>query len=292
LPVSVDETNADRRYRRNAVRTLLRGLEAVSPGSTRAIARGAALIAEDKSLLDGLTLSAWKRSAARGAELSASSLRKLPMPLLRRVLRYAVRQVAGTARDFSYDHCSAIARAVKDRRGGVYHAGAVRAVLSGARLALRPREIVDRAASQGQRLRVKVPKRAATFAWGGGQIKLRCVSDASLVKPRLLGKPLLLDGTILKPGVTLCVRYPEAGDKIVPSGRRTPVALSRFLAKEGLSREERATVPLLCHNDVIVAALGVRSAASCAAAAHKNVLEVRWTPPNVPSSSRTADEYE
>lgn len=291
LSVSVDETNADERYRRNAVRALLRGLEDASPGSTRAIARACALIAEDKSLLDGLTLSAWKRSATRmGTALSASVLRTLPFSLLRRVVRFAVRRAAGTARDFSYDHCAAIARAVKEGRGGVYHAGAMRAVLSGGRLVLQERVPSVRKMPRLQRTRITVPRRSMTLSWGGGKIEIRSNARSGSAKSSGTGQTLRLDGGVLKPGTRLYLRYPSAGDKIVPSGRRTPVSLSRFLAKEGLSREERAAVPLLCHGNTIAAVLGVRAAASSAAAARENVLEVRWSAPKLSSSRRTADD--
>ncbi len=135
IPVSEDETNRDVRIPRNAVRLLVAALEGALPGASRAIARSAALLADDKALLDHMSAAAWQSARARDAdELATSVLRGMPIALVRRVIRHALAASGAGLRDFSFEHCNAIAKAIKQSRGGSYHAGAARVTLSAGRL--------------------------------------------------------------------------------------------------------------------------------------------------------------
>jgi tRNA(Ile)-lysidine synthase len=294
LPVSVDETNADLRYRRNAIRALLANLETSSPGATRSIARSAAIISDDKALLDGLTRIAWKRALAEADNvLSAATLRRMPNQLLLRVIRHAVRMAAGTTRNLSYEHCAAIARALKDRRGGSYHAGTTRATLSAGKVTFETGERNAAAATLGI-VRIKVPPRSASVAWQGGRVKLRVLAPngvrAASSDDRAPTATIRLDAAALKPGSVLSLRSPRAGDKIVPAGRHRAVSLARFLAKEGVVRRDRFTVPLLLRNGALAAVVGVRAADAFASRPGGKVLEVRWTPPKALRLTPPADE--
>jgi tRNA(Ile)-lysidine synthase len=288
LPASEDETNEDQRYRRNAVRRLLQGLESIAPGSSGAIARSAAIAVEDKALLDAVTAAAWARTlTADGQALRAAELRKLPSSLLRRVLRYAIKRATGSTRDFSYDHAIAIARAVKEGRGGSHHAGRARIVLSGGRAVVVDASVSKKAAAPP--LRVTVPRTSAVIEWGEGQVALRMRRPHAVKTRRITNDArLLLDGVALAPGTALTIRFPEKGDRFVPSGRRSEVSLAKFLAKAGLSRDERRSVPLLCSNGTVVAALGVRAGAAFIARPGSAVLEVCWTTQNTASPTHSS----
>ncbi|HLW36957.1 MAG TPA: tRNA lysidine(34) synthetase TilS, partial [Candidatus Eremiobacteraceae bacterium] len=99
--VSEDETNADVRLRRNAVRALLAAVERVMPGTRGNIARAARLLRGDKALLAVYTARAWRRcKSEKHAGLETRLLRTLPLPLLRRVIRYAIVAGCGSARNF------------------------------------------------------------------------------------------------------------------------------------------------------------------------------------------------
>ena len=286
LAISLDETNKDVRFRRNAIRALLGDLEKMVPGVRRAIARSAVIAMEDKALLDALTASARARCATRdGAALASSDLRKLPLPLLRRVIRLEVRRVAGSARDFSYDHCSAIARAVIEGRGGSFHAGRARIALSGGRLSVAPSQagVIKK---QEPPLEIVVPRTTARAAWAGGQIQLTMRRNPR-AWVRDQHESVALDGSTLAPGTILEVRVPRTGDRFVPAGRQSVVPLARFLAKQGVPRDERSAVPLLCLDGKIVAALGVRAGAGFIALAGRPVLEVRWRRANAPHPPKT-----
>src|SRR5579863_2487620 len=172
LALSEDETNDDVRIRRNAVRRLLRDLEAIAPGASRAIARSAAIASDDKALLAAVADAAWRSArSADGASLYQEHLRRLPIALLRRVLRLEVQRVAGSGRDLAYAHCAAIARALREHRGGVFHAGTARAVLSGRRLKI---ERSDGVAGKrpSRDATVIAPRARGAVEWDGGCIRL------------------------------------------------------------------------------------------------------------------------
>ncbi|HYK52385.1 MAG TPA: tRNA lysidine(34) synthetase TilS [Candidatus Eremiobacteraceae bacterium] len=298
--ISEDETNDDERYRRNAIRRVLRDLESIAPGSRQAIARGAAIANDDKSLLDAVAVSAWRRVRSRdGASLVAAELRRLPDALLRRVLRIEVRRVAGDARDFTFAHCAAIATAVRARRGGSFHAGRAKAELSAGRATFT--SIASTESQVGERLTIAAPQKSARVSWHGGTISLRRIAGSAVARhgrggrakaQPLLGatveaRPLhggeggvaiLLDAALLPAGAELTLRSPQAGDRFVPSGRRSAVGLARFLGKSGLPLAQRKVVPLLCKNGSITAAVGVRASAEFAARPGSSALEVRWKP--------------
>jgi tRNA(Ile)-lysidine synthase len=275
LRTSKDETNDDPRFLRNAVRRLIAGLEAAAPGAGRAIARSAALAVEDKALLDAITVGAWTRCAAHdGASLVAEELRKLSLPLLRRVLRFEVKRVTGTLRDFGYDHCAAAARAIRERRGGTHHAGAARIVLSGGRVTVS--QNIQGAAPTDEPVSIEVPRTSASFEYRGGRIVLRSRAKRG---PHRARRCLELDGDALPAGAALTVRSPETGDRFRPPGRKSNGLLARFLSKEGLTRDERSSVPLLCRDGLIVGVLGVRPGAAFIARPGGRVLEASWQPP-------------
>ncbi|HLW38334.1 MAG TPA: tRNA lysidine(34) synthetase TilS, partial [Candidatus Eremiobacteraceae bacterium] len=81
---------------------------------------------------------------------------------------------------------------------------------------------------------------------------------------------------------TLHVRRPKAGDKCVPSGRHHAVPLARFLAKAGVPQSLRGTTPLLCVENRIVAALGVRVMEPFSPKPGSKALYLHWRPAEMP----------
>lgn len=283
VAVAQDETNADDRFRRNAIRRVLSDLESIAPGSRQAIARGAAIANDDKALLAAVAASAWRRVRSRdGASLLASELRRLPDALLRRVLRIEVRRVAGGARDFTFAHCAAITSAIRTRRGGSFHAGRAKAELSAGRATFSP-IAASRRSRDDEPVTVAAPRTTLNVAWGGGSISMRRLAAGAARRPHAERAPasrtILLDSELLPPGAELVVRSLRTGDRFVPAGRRGAVGMARFLGKAGLPLERRRHVPLLCKNGSIAAAVGVRASAAFAARPGRQVIEVRWKPP-------------
>ena len=255
-PFATDETNADLGLRRNAVRALLGELERLAPGAGSAIARSAAMLAEDKAVLDALAATAWRRSriSPTSEDLSTRVLRELGPALLRRVIRHAVRRALGTLRDFHFEHCDAIAAAIAAGRGGVFHAGQAAVELSAGRMSVVERNSSPKSRTpRRERSMIVVPAGDAIANDTNGHLTLRRTTRASA--PR---GATLLDDDALPAGTKLQVRVPHEGDTCIPSGRTRSVSLARFLAKSGVPKHRRTQIPLLCHAERIVAAVGVR----------------------------------
>src|SRR5450755_75872 len=254
VPVSVDETNVDPRYGRNAVREFLREWSSRGATPEKTLARSAALLAADRTALDSFVKAEHSRArskAERGA-LDARILRTMPVAVLRRVVREAVRDSCGEARDFSFAHCDAIACALRERRGGEFHAGRASVILSAGLL----RVVQNPSGTRGARLRV-----GGRASLGVSTSRVQPGPGASLqpsTKVSLgVGATLTvrLRAAALARDPALTVRRPRPGDTCIPSGRRTLVSLARFLAKAGVPRDRRAVTPLLCVDGRIAAAI-------------------------------------
>jgi len=94
LPYALDPTNADVRYRRNAVRTALEALRPSFPGLDRAVARAAEVVADESA----------------GEERA----------LLRRRVRDALREAGGLA-DIDFEHVESAVRALERAGAGRFH---------------------------------------------------------------------------------------------------------------------------------------------------------------------------
>jgi tRNA(Ile)-lysidine synthetase-like protein len=136
--------------------------------------------------------------------------------------------------------------------------------------------------------------KAARLQWGGGSLLLRYRASrpsAPVAKKFRRGeKTLFLSARRLHPGVRLQLRAARAGDRFTPSGRRRPLSLARFLAKQGVPQDERAFVPLLLHDGEVAAACGIRGAAGYVTNEGGRVLEVIWKPRTVLRPRAAADE--
>lgn len=272
LPFSRDETNADTTIPRNAVRRLLANLESALPQAGRGISRSVALLAQDKELLDGLSTAACQQArVGQKGELRAAQLRKLPHALLRRVIRAAIAASGSGLRGFSFTHCDAIARAIKEGRGGRFHAGEASVLLSsgkmtveqprGERLARFEPVAIDLAKTP---LSYNTPLGTATFALKRARTSTHAPEQ-----------PLALDAARLK-GSALQLRLPQSGDVCVPPGRTRPTSLARYLGKAGVAQSRRGLVPLLCAGGRIAAVVGHRVMASFEPRPGNAILEVQW----------------
>ncbi len=274
VPFSEDETNADVRVPRNAVRTLLAALETVLPQSNRGIARSAALLADDRELLHGMSVAAWSQARIENSlELSVAPLRRLPIALLRRVIRQAVEASGAGLRNFSFEHCDAIARAIKQGRGGRYHAGATTVVLSSGKF------VVETGAQGGSvftPVTVDLTKLPASYSTPAGTATFFLHKHGKRERRDAASPAQFLDAAGLLGNGPVELRGPRKGDTCVPSGHRRPVSLARFLGKAGVSLSRRSNVALLCAGGRIAAVLGRRVMEPYVPKSRSPVLEVGW----------------
>jgi tRNA(Ile)-lysidine synthase len=118
-----DETNANLDNPRNRVRHVVLGeLDRAARGATRpAIARAAALIREDAEFLDQVGEQRFRALAADtgvGLELDTGGLQAEPVPIARRVVLRALRQISGE-REVGLDHVEAVLGLLDGSGGGV-----------------------------------------------------------------------------------------------------------------------------------------------------------------------------
>lgn len=120
-----DVTNADPRYRRNALRReIIPRLRAIFPGFEEPLLRAARLAADDAALVDGLAAeaaSAVVRRVGEEARVERAWLAAAAPALARRVLRSAVERLAdvAAAREMTYERLEALRRAACGRPGAV-----------------------------------------------------------------------------------------------------------------------------------------------------------------------------
>lgn len=275
---SLDETNDDTSIRRNAVRRLLAQMEDAAPGTRRNIARAVRLVRGDRAMLDRLAQRAFERSVATRHKhaLAARDLRSLSRPLLRRVVRLALRHAVGSTRGFSGPQCESIINAIKQGRGGTYQAGDARVLLSAGVLRISAAQVKQ--TEKAVRHAVSVPQRlsgAVNTPWGVLTFDRGASRAAKNIAP--FAATLFLDPTQLQQAACE-VRLPRPGDKCIPAGRRSAVPLARFLAKAGIPQDRRSRVALLCAENRIAAVLGLRATEPYAARPGGRSIAVRWQP--------------
>lgn len=112
VPYALDETNEDTRYRRNRLRGLLAELRAMEPSADEAIGRLAHLAREEDTYLDQRAAEALATLTTHEERL-AGRIRRIPRPLLRRVLRLWL-----GGRDLDFEHLDQLAAAVAEGRDG------------------------------------------------------------------------------------------------------------------------------------------------------------------------------
>jgi tRNA(Ile)-lysidine synthase len=274
IPVSEDETNADTRIPRNAVRNFVAQIEEVLPGASRGMSRSAALLSDDKELLDVLTAATWQRSRIGDSHmLSATALRRLPIALARRVIRHATMMSGASLRDFSFEHCNAIATAIKEKRGGRYHAGSATVVLSAGKLAVM--RDGDRKMKKFSPVAIDLRGLPREVITPQGRALLR-IARSARATGRVRTAKQHLDLEALRTAGKIEIRHPARGDACTPSGRSRAISLARFLGKSGVPTSGRATVPLLCAGGRIAAVLGLRVMEPFKPKRSKPVLEVGW----------------
>ncbi|HLJ82799.1 MAG TPA: tRNA lysidine(34) synthetase TilS [Candidatus Eremiobacteraceae bacterium] len=270
VPISTDETNTDVRYSRNLVRAFLARWSARSQGAVRALARSAALASEERAVLDAAAASAANSARIAIDTLDARALRDIPTALLRRIIRAAVRSAAGTIRDFTLAQCEAIAQAIRNRRGGTFKAGRATVLLSAGKLRVKPFAAAGHKGPPNIEADHKRPPNIAADHKGPPYT----VTLRAAAVPRT---------------ARLSVRLPQSGDTCTPSGRRHAISLARFLAKQGVPRDRRTAVPLLCVNGQIAAAIGVRVMEPYAVHGAEPAVQIAWRPARVPGRPSATD---
>jgi tRNA(Ile)-lysidine synthase len=288
LPVCEDPTNRDLRMSRNRLRMRVwPALQELSPQLERHLADLAERCREDDRALEELAAAACAsalHSAPSGEiVLRTAALRELPPAVARRVLRRACRRARPGAQPTAAQVARVLGMVESGRAAEAHLSGDLSARLWRGDLLLKPRQRVRPPASPfryvidgeglwpcpdaGLSLRVA--------AWSGGP-------EGSPPDPNTL---LLARDALTFP---LEVRNRRPGDRFRPSRGPGSRKLKRFLMDEGVARDRRDRLPLLCSEGEILWVVGLRAgngARRPAAGAPGWKLEVAYQPSPGPSAS-------
>ncbi len=236
LAWSEDPSNADPRFDRNYLRqTVLPLIRRRWPAAAATVSRSAAHLAEARSLLELLARCSL-RDARDGAALRVSALRRLALPQRRNALRHWILERGLPAPD--HRRLREIAGPMLSARGDALPQVRWR----GAEL----RRHGDRLIALERTAPAPVPGACASWDWraqpwlplaGGGALGLVRDRHGNV---RLAALPARLQ-----------VRFRRGGERL--PGARHRLALKDLLQTQGLAPWERAAVPLILHDERIIA---------------------------------------
>jgi len=266
-PFREDSSNRDESIARNRVRhRLLPVIEQMSPGGVRALARFAALAAEDEAYLNRAAIEAASfvvLSSDGGVELDVDALNTLPAALARRVLR-RMAEAAGSGIALGARHFEAVRTlASADKPRGHLDLPRLTVRRRGSRLSMRAtggRASADTAGREPYERPLAVPGVVAVpeaglsiaAAWHeGGDETASGRGDRAVVPAASIVLPL-------------SVRNRRTGDRFRPLGAPGRRKLQDVLVDRKVARHERDRLPLVVDAEGrIVWVVGLTVAESC-----------------------------
>jgi tRNA(Ile)-lysidine synthase len=223
-----DETNAGNAYLRNRVRhELLPVMERLRPGSARAVARAAGLLAEDADYLDQIAEQSFDQNVRPfyGAFALAPGFARLPGPIASRALRLGCARLGCMAEQASISRAMDLIRS--GRPGGVSLGGGVRLRVTGYSRVLEPEQLP--------------PTPQPIPFTGAGRY---CLGAVCIVVSGGVRRPGGVCVDAERVGLGAVLRYPEPGDWITLTGVGRK-KLSDYFTDRKVDRRERAHTPVL-----------------------------------------------
>jgi tRNA(Ile)-lysidine synthase len=252
-----DESNADPRYRRNALRRgVVPALRAIAPGYPAAVARAASLQGEAAALLDDLA-AVDARSGYDGVALDRATLAALDARRGRNLLRWFLRQQGLPAP--SQARLAAmlrqLAHADADARVSVGHASAVVGVHRG-RILVHRAECEPFARKWDGAESVALPHGTLTLVPGLGR--------------GIAARHLRTFGVTIRSGV--------AGERLVLAGRAARRPVADLLREAGIPHWERRGLPRIYCGGTLAAVAPLGVDVAFAAAPGEPAREIVWRP--------------
>ena len=257
LPYVDDDSNADPRHRRNALRaSVVPALRALAPGYPHTLARAAAHQADAASLLDDLAaLDA--QGACDGATLDCAALRALDGPRARNLLRWFLRAQGLPA--------PSAARLADMLRQATHASGDARVAiaLAGSELGVhRGRLAVHRRAPEPYSL---AWTGAPTVEFVHGSLLLATVTGAGIAARHLAASQVT-------------IRNGTPGERLRLPGRATHRAVADLLREAGVPKWDRLALPRVYCGDALAAVAHAGVDAAFAAAGGEAGIALDWRP--------------
>lgn len=257
LPHIDDESNADPRYRRNALRaSVVPAVRALAPGYPDTLVRAAHHQAEAAGLLDALAeLDA--RAASDGATLDCAALRALDAPRARNLLRWFLRQQAVRAPSSSRlaEMLRQLVAARSDARVTIAHAGAEIGLYRG-------RIVIHRPAP-----------RCYALEWSGSPTV--ALPHGTLVFTATLGSGIAAR-CLAASRVTLRAGIP--GERLRVAGRASRRAVADLLREAGVPQWDRFGLPRVYCDDALAAVARAGVDVAFAARRDEPAFVLDWRP--------------
>ena len=256
-----DPSNHDPRFLRTAVRhEILPALRAINPRAVEALARGAALLADDAAWLDacaGERLISLIREAGDGwIELAREGVAALHPALRRRVIRFALARVRPDATDLAFETVEAVSRGAASARGGRVTVGrGLTADFAADRIRLGEESAVPAPALDP----VALPAEGELALPEWGIVVAVRMEAGRGGRPRGPGEdPYEAAFDIDRLPGMLGVRSRRPGDRFHPEGMMGRKRLQDFFTDTRVPRWRRDRVPLLVAGGDVLWVIGVR----------------------------------
>ena len=251
-----DESNADRRHTRNAVReTVLPALLAIAPQADATLARAAAHQAEAARLLDELAQHD-AQGAIDGATLQSAALGRLSPHRARNLLRWFLRCQGLPAPS------SARLSAMLDQLRGARIDASIRLAHAGVEIGVHRGRIALHA----------TPPASFDVRWRGE--KELALPHGTIAFGRADGAGI----DLARLGADVRVRSRAGGERFQVAPDRPRRALKSILRDAGIPPWERRGLPLVFSGDVLAAVAGLGIDADITAAPGRPGLTVAWHP--------------
>lgn len=248
LPSCEDPTNADPRFRRNALRALWPQLLALSPQLEQRLAQLADLVRDDDRALEALAAAAFESLVSPEGDAKAEAVASLPPAVSRRVVRRLATRVEPGAQLTAVQVNRILRLLGRPTPGEAHVAGDLTASVWKGVLRL------------GRRLRVAPAEPFSVAVAGEGRWPCPAAGVAlRVVRERVQDAD---DTSVLY--LALDTRFPldlrsrRPGNRFHPQGAPGSRKLKAVLIDEGVARDRRDRLPLLCAAGEILWVVGVR----------------------------------
>lgn len=257
-----DLTNADERYSRNRLRRrVLPELRALNPRASEAMGRAALLLERDGDCLDALARD-FLSAHFDGESLPLAPLRSLHPALASRALRLLWPE------SLSYEQTEAVLRFAAGTEYGLLS-------LPGGTLRRERGRLWPGGEETLPRLPERPLPREGSLSIPEVGLLLSCESGIKREEIHDLFKTYELKCAIV--GETILCTGPREGDRFHPAGRGCGKSLKALFAEAGLTRRERACVPVLRDSAGILAVPGFGQDARTLAQAGDQIVRISWT---------------
>jgi tRNA(Ile)-lysidine synthase len=265
ISARTDSSNADNKFLRNKVRLELIPLleKNYNQNIKQMLINTADILREENECLEEITEKFYRQAhppvgdghARPAIHLSIKKITDFPLAIQRRVIRYGIKELTGTLRQITYQHCNEVLKLLKSNLAY----GRID-LPNGLVVERLRRELVVRRGKE-QNIRsiiypVKIPGETLVPEFG---VKLRCtVSKRKTNLKFSTQNPYQESFDYDKVKEPVFIRTRKDGDTFQPLGMKGKKKIKDFLIDQKISQPEKNRIPLLTDKSDIIWVVGLR----------------------------------